>query len=70
MSSDTKTSSWLDTSVPPAGVSLYADDFVVRVYDWKAEANERIEQIRKRDVQLLIVDTAGGGFVTLSTAKC
>ena len=44
---------------PAAGVSFYADDFLVELYDWKAEANARIEQIRKRDVQLLIVDAAG-----------
>ena len=44
---------------PAAGVSFYADDFVVEPYDWKTQANARIEQIRKRDVQLLIVDTAG-----------
>jgi GH35 family endo-1,4-beta-xylanase len=44
---------------PAAGVSFHADDFVVEVYDWKAQANARIEQIRKRDVRLLVVDPAG-----------
>src|SRR6478736_5610316 len=44
---------------PAAGVDLYADDFVVELYDWKSQANARIEQIRKRDVRLLIVDAAG-----------
>ena len=44
---------------PAVGVSFYADDFLVELYDWKAEADARIEQIRKRDVQLLIVDAAG-----------
>jgi len=44
---------------PAIGVSFYADDFVVEPYDWKAQANVRIEQIRKRDVQLLIVDANG-----------
>jgi GH35 family endo-1,4-beta-xylanase len=44
---------------PAAGVSFYADDFVVEQYDWKTQANARIEQIRKRDVQLLIVDANG-----------
>jgi len=44
---------------PAAGVSFYADDFLVEQYDWKAQANSRIEQIRKRDVRLLIVDAHG-----------
>ena len=44
---------------PPAGVGFYADDFLVELYDWKTLANARIEQNRKRDVQLLIVDAAG-----------
>jgi len=44
---------------PPAGVSLYADDFLVEAYDWRAEANAGIEQNRKREVQLRIVDVAG-----------
>jgi endo-1,4-beta-xylanase len=44
---------------PAAGVSFYADDFVVELYDWESQANARIEQIRKRDVRLLIVDAAG-----------
>lgn len=44
---------------PPAGVAFYADDFQVEAYDWKAQANARIEQIRKSDVRLLIVDAAG-----------
>jgi len=44
---------------PAAGVEFYADDFTVELYDWKVQANARIEQIRKRDVQLLIVDASG-----------
>jgi GH35 family endo-1,4-beta-xylanase len=44
---------------PAPGVSFYADDFLVERYDWKAQANARIEQIRKRDVHLLIVDPNG-----------
>jgi GH35 family endo-1,4-beta-xylanase len=44
---------------PAAGVDVYADDFDVELYDWKAQANARIEQIRKRDVRLQIVDAAG-----------
>jgi len=44
---------------PATGVDYYADDFVVSLYDWEAEANTRIEQIRKRDVRLQIVDIEG-----------
>ncbi|HEX5221301.1 MAG TPA: endo-1,4-beta-xylanase [Verrucomicrobiae bacterium] len=44
---------------PPAGVDFYADDFVIEPYDWKVQANARIEQIRKRDVRLLIIDPDG-----------
>lgn len=47
---------------PAAGVNFYADDFVVEIYDsnaWKAQANARIEEIRKRDVQLVVVDPDG-----------
>jgi endo-1,4-beta-xylanase len=45
---------------PAAGVDYYADDFIVEGNgDWKAAANARIEQLRKRDVQVLVVDAAG-----------
>ena len=47
---------------PAAGVSFYADDFLltnVPPYDWKSAANARIEQIRKRDVRLQITDSNG-----------
>lgn len=44
---------------PDAGVNFYADDFAVYGYDWKAAANARIEQIRKRDVRLLVEDASG-----------
>ena len=44
---------------PAAGVSFYADDFVIEEYDWKTQANARIEQIRKGNVQLRIVDPQG-----------
>ena len=44
---------------PAAGVNFYADDFAVAVYDWKSEANARIEQIRKRDVRLVVQDARG-----------
>lgn len=53
---------------PPAGVSFYADDFLVEANDWKSQANARIEQIRKRDVRLLIVDTAGNPVPGTSVA--
>jgi endo-1,4-beta-xylanase len=45
---------------PATNVDFYADDFVVEVSGgWKTAANARIEQIRKRDLQLLVVDAAG-----------
>lgn len=44
---------------PAPGVNFYADDFLVEQYDWKTQANARIEQIRKRDVRLQIVDSTG-----------
>ena len=45
---------------PAVGVSFYADDFIVQAAgDWKTQANARIEQVRKRDVRLLVVDPAG-----------
>ena len=47
---------------PAAGVSFYADDFLltnVPPYDWKPAANARIEQIRQRDVRLQITDSNG-----------
>ena len=45
---------------PATNVNFYADDFLVQGSgDWKAAANDRIEQYRKGDVQLLVVDAAG-----------
>lgn len=45
---------------PAAGVDYYADDFDIEPGGaWKTAANARIEQIRKRDVQLVVVDTSG-----------
>lgn len=45
---------------PPAGISFYVDDVSVievgSLENWKEEANERIERIRKRDVQIRVVD--------------
>lgn len=46
---------------PAAGVSYYVDDVEVRevgtVATWEEEANARIEQLRKRDAQIKIVDS-------------
>lgn len=53
---------------PAAGIDFYADDFVVEEDDWKAAANARIEQVRKRDVELLIVDVAGNPLPGTSVA--
>jgi len=45
---------------PAAGVNFYLDDAeVVDTGDWKADANDRIEQIRKRDAQITVVDGLG-----------
>ena len=57
--SGTLTSLSLHMEGPRAGVSFYADDFLVENNDWKTLVNARIEQVRKRNVQLLIVDAAG-----------
>jgi GH35 family endo-1,4-beta-xylanase len=53
---------------PAAGVDFYADDFVIEAYDWKSQANARIEQIRKRDARLLIVDASGNAVPGTSIA--
>ena len=44
---------------PAAGVDFFADDFDVEGYDWKSAANARIEQVRKRDARLMVIDPAG-----------
>ncbi|MEJ6951299.1 endo-1,4-beta-xylanase [Natronospora cellulosivora (SeqCode)] len=45
---------------PPPGVSFYVDDVSVveleGAENWEAEANARIEELRKRDVQVRVVD--------------
>ena len=41
------------------GTDFYADDFTMEVVDWKAAANARIEQLRKRDFRLLVTDATG-----------
>jgi endo-1,4-beta-xylanase len=66
--SGTLTNLYLYMEGPAAGVSFYADDFLIEAYDWKSEANARIEQIRKRDARLLIVDTAGNPVPGTSVA--
>lgn len=45
-----------------ATVNFYVDEFVVTertLSDWKADANARIEQIRKRDAVISVVDADG-----------
>jgi endo-1,4-beta-xylanase len=45
---------------PAAGVNYYLDDVnVVDAGDWEEEANARIEQIRKRDAQITVVNQFG-----------
>jgi endo-1,4-beta-xylanase len=45
---------------PPAGTSFYLDDVsVILLGDWREEADARIEQIRKRDLSLRVVDHLG-----------
>jgi len=47
---------------PASNVNFYADDFSltnVPPYDWRSNANARIEQIRKRDVRVLVTDSNG-----------
>jgi endo-1,4-beta-xylanase len=47
---------------PAPGVNFYADDFVVTpcdAFDWKGTANANIEQYRRRDAVLHLVDAAG-----------
>jgi endo-1,4-beta-xylanase len=45
---------------PATNVNYYTDDWIVQDGGaWKTAANERIEQIRKRNVELLIVDPDG-----------
>ncbi len=46
---------------PDPGVSFYVDDAAVNVQaaDWRSEANQRIEQLRKRDLSILVVDQYG-----------
>lgn len=48
---------------PASGVEYFVDDAVVEeLGDWRDEANERIEQLRKRDVEILVVDALGQGI--------
>jgi len=46
---------------PPAGVNFYVDDAEVAELaesgDWRAEADERIEQIRKRDARITVLSS-------------
>lgn len=61
---------------PASNVNFYVDDFVltnVPPYDWKSNANVRIEQIRKRDVRVLVTDSNGivvpGATVSVKQTK-
>ncbi|WP_379395431.1 endo-1,4-beta-xylanase [Paenibacillus lentus] len=59
---DTATSLRLYFEGPEAGIDFYVDDVVVAeraAIDWKAEADARIEQLRKGDVQILVTDEQG-----------
>jgi GH35 family endo-1,4-beta-xylanase len=47
---------------PASNVNCYADElFLTNIppYDWKSNANARIEQIRKRDVRVMVTDSNG-----------
>jgi len=46
---------------PAAGVNFYLDDAVVEELssDWRADVNDRIEHIRKRDVQITVLSLTG-----------
>jgi endo-1,4-beta-xylanase len=45
---------------PSAGINLYVDDAVVEdVGNWKNQANQRIEQFRKTDLQITAISPAG-----------
>jgi GH35 family endo-1,4-beta-xylanase len=45
---------------PPADVNYYLDDVnVADTTDWKQEANAQIEQIRKRDAHITVVNPSG-----------
>ena len=50
---------------PPPGVNIYADDFSIVPFQddsWREAANARIEQIRKRDVDVKVVDQDGNAI--------
>ncbi|MCL6590516.1 MAG: endo-1,4-beta-xylanase [Firmicutes bacterium] len=46
---------------PVAGVNFYVDDVSIEEVstDWLNDANARIEQIRKRDAQIMVTNTSG-----------
>jgi GH35 family endo-1,4-beta-xylanase len=61
---------------PAPNVNFYADDFLltnVPPYDWKSNANVRIEQFRKRDVRVQVMDGNGnavpGAAVSVAQSK-
>lgn len=61
---------------PSPGVGFFVDDLTVEVFDpnaWKAEANARIEELRKRDARIEVVDANGvpvpGAVVSVSQQR-
>lgn len=44
---------------PAAGVDLYLDDVVIEEFNWRTEVNAKIDQIRKRDVQITVLSPQG-----------
>lgn len=51
---------------PAAGVEFYVDDARLEAVDWLADANASIEAIRKRDVDVVAVDSLGNGVPGVS----
>ena len=46
-------------SGPTPGVDFYIDDFTIEEYDWRADTNARIEQVRKSDATINVFDQFG-----------
>ena len=47
---------------PAPGVDFYVDDVAIEEVNWRTETNARIEQIRKRDVQISVFSSQGEPF--------
>ncbi len=61
---------------PNPGVNFFVDDLSVAPFDpvaWKAEADARIEQLRKRDAQVIVLNAAGnpvpGAVIDISQSR-